>query len=52
MKTLLSYGMGVDSTAILLRWINEEAVRPFKDWHDLTLITAQALRSAGTTCWR
>jgi hypothetical protein len=27
-KTILSYGMGVESTAILLRWCFEEATRP------------------------
>jgi len=41
MKVLLSYGMGVDSTAILLRWLEESASRPFKSWDELVILTAQ-----------
>ncbi len=41
MKVLLSYGMGVDSTAIALRWLEEPAFRPFKSWDEVTLLTAQ-----------
>lgn len=37
--TILSYGMGVDSTAILLRWLTEPSSRGF-DLEDLTVITA------------
>lgn len=37
---ILSYGMGVDSTAILLRWLEEPASRDF-DLKDLIVITAQ-----------
>ncbi len=37
---VLSYGMGVESTAILLRWIFEPATRPC-DLADLIVITAQ-----------
>ena len=36
---ILSYGLGVDSTAILLRWINEPSSRDF-DLSDLIVITA------------
>ena len=37
---VLSYGMGVDSTAILLRWLEEPKSRDF-DLSDLVIITAQ-----------
>lgn len=40
MTTILSYGMGVDSTAILLRWLTDPTSRDF-DLDDLTVITAQ-----------
>lgn len=36
---ILSYGLGVDSTAILLRWINEPASRDF-ELDELTVVTA------------
>lgn len=36
---VLSYGLGVDSTAILLRWLTEPASRDF-DLRDLTVLTA------------
>lgn len=36
---ILSYGLGVDSTAILLRWLREPATRGFS-LSDLTVITA------------
>ena len=36
---VLSYGLGVDSTAILLRWLTEPASRDF-ELSDLTVITA------------
>lgn len=36
---VLSYGMGVDSTAILLRWLTEPASRDF-DLEDLVVLTA------------
>ncbi len=36
---IMSYGMGVDSTAILLRWITDPASRDF-DLEDLVVITA------------
>jgi len=36
---VLSYGLGVDSTAILLRWIHEPASRDF-DLDDLVVVTA------------
>lgn len=37
---VLSYGMGVESTAIFLRWINDPSSRDF-DLKDLIVITAQ-----------
>lgn len=39
-KVVLSYGMGVDSTAILLRWLYEPTSRNF-DIADLAIVTAQ-----------
>jgi hypothetical protein len=36
---VLSHGLGLDSTAVLLRWINEPATRPF-DLGDLVVVTA------------
>lgn len=30
MKVILSYGMGVESTAILARWIFESEIRPLR----------------------
>ena len=38
-RVILSYGMGVDSTAILLRWLHEPASRGF-DLRDLVVITS------------
>lgn len=38
---LLSYGMGVESHAILERWLNEPASRPFESWDQLIVVTAQ-----------
>jgi site-specific DNA-cytosine methylase len=38
-RTVLSYGLGVDSTAILLRWLTDPASRPC-DLADLIVITA------------
>ncbi|MFF4777569.1 hypothetical protein ACFY05_32400 [Microtetraspora fusca] len=40
MKVILSYGLGVDSTAILLRWLLEPETCPC-DLKDLVVITAQ-----------
>lgn len=40
MQTILSYGMGVESTAILVRWIWERATRPCA-LEDLIVITSQ-----------
>ena len=40
LPVFLSYGMGVESTAILLRWLNDEVSRDF-DLSRLTVITAQ-----------
>src|ERR1700750_871478 len=39
MKVVLSYGLGVDSTALLLRWLNEPDSRNF-ELSDLLLVTA------------
>lgn len=39
-KVVLSYGMGVDSTAILLRWVEEPSSRDF-ELEDLVVLTAQ-----------
>lgn len=36
-----SHGMGVESQAILERWEAEPESRPFKDWSQLIIITAQ-----------
>jgi hypothetical protein len=40
MQTILSYGMGVESTAVLVRWIREPATRPCR-LEDLIVITSQ-----------
>lgn len=40
MTVVLSYGMGVDSTAILLRWLEDPASRPC-ELEDLVVLTAQ-----------
>ena len=40
MRTILSFGIGVDSTAILLRWVVEPATRPCA-LENLLVITAQ-----------
>jgi predicted amidophosphoribosyltransferase len=39
MKVVLSYGLGVDSTALLLRWLSEPDSRDF-DLSDLLVVTA------------
>ena len=38
---VLSYGMGVESHAILERWIHEPDTRPFHDLSDLIVVTSQ-----------
>lgn len=40
MRTILSYGMGVESTALLVRWLLEPSSRPCRS-EDLVVITAQ-----------
>ncbi len=40
-SVILSYGLGVESHAILERWIHEPASRPFDDWSQLIVVTAQ-----------
>lgn len=39
MEVVLSYGLGVDSTALLLRWLNEPDSRDF-DLSDLLIVTS------------
>ena len=39
MNVVLSYGLGVDSTALLLRWLEEPASRDF-DLNDLLVVTS------------
>ena len=39
MQTILSYGMGVESTAILIRWLEDASVRP-RQLDELIVITA------------
>ncbi len=41
MKTVLSFGMGVESSALLLRWLEEPESRDFDLEHDLIVITSQ-----------
>lgn len=41
MKTILSFGMGVESSALLLRWMEEPKSRDFDLERDLIVITAQ-----------
>lgn len=36
-----SNGMGVESHAILERWVHEPETRPFQDWSQLIVVTAQ-----------
>ena len=38
---LLNWGMGVESTAILMRWIVEPRSRPFQDFQQLIVLVAQ-----------
>jgi hypothetical protein len=38
---ILSYGMGVESHAILERWIHEPQTRPFADFSSLIVVTSQ-----------
>jgi len=40
MRTILSYGMGVESSAMLVRWLEDPAVRPCP-LEELVLITSQ-----------
>jgi len=40
MRVILSYGLGVDSTAILVRWLLDPSSRDF-ELRDLTVVTAQ-----------
>ncbi len=49
MRTILSYGMGVESTAILLRWIHEPHIRPCA-LDQLLIITAQTGDEYQDTC--
>lgn len=47
-KICLSYGMGLDSTALLLRWLEEPASRGF-DLSDLVVLTAMTGEEFDTT---
>ncbi|MEP0874177.1 hypothetical protein NDA01_31265 [Trichocoleus desertorum AS-A10] len=38
---LLNWGMGIESTAILVRWMLELQSRPFHDFQSLIVLTAQ-----------
>jgi hypothetical protein len=40
-KTVLSFGMGVESSALFVRWAEEAAARDFDLTEDLIVITAQ-----------
>jgi len=40
-KTVLSFGMGVESSALFVRWADEAAARDFDLTEDLIVITAQ-----------
>lgn len=53
MKTILSFGMGVDSAAILLRWLDEPASRDFDLVDDLIVLTAMTgdeFKQTGIDC--
>jgi hypothetical protein len=41
MKTILSYGMGVESSTIILKWVNHKSLRDFDLTADLIVVTAQ-----------
>lgn len=49
MRTILSYGMGVESSAILVRWLEDASVRPCP-LDELILITAQTGDEYEDTC--
>src|SRR6516225_9663022 len=38
MKTILSYGMGVESSALILKWVERESLRDFDLTADLIVI--------------
>lgn len=38
---VLSHGLGVETAAILKRWIEEPETRPFRDWSRLIVVVAQ-----------
>jgi hypothetical protein len=46
---LLNWGMGVESTAILVRWLLEPQSRPFNDFHNLIVLAAQTGDEMGET---
>ena len=46
---LLNWGMGVESTAILVRWMRSPRFRSFNDFHNLIVITAQTGDEMGET---
>lgn len=39
-NVILSYGRGVESTAILVAWDRGDLPRPFVSWSDLCVLTA------------
>src|SRR5262245_52406762 len=41
MRTILSYGMGVESSTLIMKWIENESLRDFDLAEDLIVITAQ-----------
>ena len=48
-SVFFSYGMGVDSTAILLRWLHESSSRDF-DLGDLVVLTAMTQGDFKVAC--
>lgn len=50
MRTILSYGMGVESSALLVRWLREPSTRPFS-LDELVVITAQTGDQYPDTQW-
>lgn len=48
---LLNWGMGVESTAILVRWILEPSTCPFSSFENLIVLTAQTGDEVSETKW-
>ena len=51
MKTILSFGMGVESSALLLSWLERPESRDFDLERDLVVITAQTGGEHPDTKW-